>query len=63
MIRDLSRKYQDTKTEKALKSQEQYREKEIIKFYVTGRPIFNSTRDVQRTLMELGYVSKKYSTF
>lgn len=61
MIRN--KKFQDLLREKVLKAQERYREKEIVKFYVTGRPIFNSTFDVQRTLIRMGYMSKGYSTF
>lgn len=61
MIRN--KQFQDLHREQALKSQERYRKKEILKFYVTGRPIFNTTFDVQRTLIGMGYIGKGYSTF
>jgi hypothetical protein len=48
---------------KAIQCQKKWREKEIIKFYATGRPIFNTSTDIQRTLMEMGYVYKGYNTF
>ena len=41
---------------KAIQCQKKWREKEIIKFYATGRPIFNTSADIQRTTCHRNYL-------
>lgn len=39
----------------AWQSQERWRQKQIHKFYISGRPIFQSDKSVKRCIKKMGY--------